>query len=153
MHEYTKMQIPSKRYLTNTAHTFRGTCSASALRYLGVNHFCRYRTKIYGKVEVCLIKLVRLRMRSQHRVFPCSYWPREGFRKIRRIQTIQRGFHSESMEVFREPCATSSPDEEFLHAKIHNKDVYVNHGATEDIPEDACSLRQYGKRFDNIELK
>ena len=36
------------------------------------------------------------------------------------------------------------PDEDFLHTKINNKDVYVNYGATEDIPEDAFSLRQYG---------
>ena len=35
VHEYTKMRIPSKRYQTNTVHTFWGTCSASALRYLG----------------------------------------------------------------------------------------------------------------------
>ena len=35
MQEYTKMRIPGKRYLTNTARSFRGTWSASALRYLG----------------------------------------------------------------------------------------------------------------------
>ena len=34
------------------------------------------------------------------------------------------------------------PDEEFLHTEINNKDVYVDYGATEDMPEDACSLRQ-----------
>ena len=34
------------------------------------------------------------------------------------------------------------PDEEFLHTKINNKDVYVDYGATEDIPENACSLFQ-----------
>ena len=45
------------------------------------------------------------------------------------------------------------PDKEFLHTKINNKDVYVDYGATEDSPEDACSLRQYGWRFDSIELK
>ena len=36
------------------------------------------------------------------------------------------------------------PDEEFLHTKIDNNDVYVAYGATEDIPEDACSLRHDG---------
>ena len=35
------------------------------------------------------------------------------------------------------------PVEVFLHTKINNKDVYVDYGATEDIPEDACSLRWY----------
>ena len=34
-------------------------------------------------------------------------------------------------------------DKEFLHTKkINNKDVYVDYGATEDIPENACSLFQ-----------
>ena len=32
--------------------------------------------------------------------------------------------------------------EEFLHAKVNNKDVYVDHGATEDIPEYAYSFRR-----------
>ena len=45
------------------------------------------------------------------------------------------------------------PDEDVLHTQINNKDIYVNYGATEDIPEDACSLRQYGQRFDSNELK
>ena len=35
-------------------------------------------------------------------------------------------------------------NEGFLHKKINNKDVYEDYGATEDIPEDACSLRQHG---------
>ena len=43
--------------------------------------------------------------------------------------------------------------EELLHIKINNKDVYVDYGATEDIPKDAYSLRQYGWRFDTVELK
>ena len=34
------------------------------------------------------------------------------------------------------------PEEEFLHKKIKNKDVYVEYGGTEDISEDAWSLRQ-----------
>ena len=33
------------------------------------------------------------------------------------------------------------PDEEFLHKNINNKDVYIDYGFTEDIPEDAYSLR------------
>ena len=47
------------------------------------------------------------------------------------------------------------PDEELLNTRIKNKDVYVNYGATEDIPEEACSFRRqyYGWRFDSIELK
>ena len=45
------------------------------------------------------------------------------------------------------------PNEEFLHTKINNKDVGVCYGATEDIREDACKLRQRGGRFGSIELK
>ena len=30
-------------------------------------------------------------------------------------------------------------DKSFLYKKIYNKDVYVDHGTTEDIPEDTCS--------------
>ena len=33
-------------------------------------------------------------------------------------------------------------DEEVLHEKINNKDVYLDYRATEDFVEDACSLRQ-----------
>ena len=43
-------------------------------------------------------------------------------------------------------------DEEFLHTKIKNKDIYVDYGATEDIPVDTDSLRQYGWGFDSIQL-
>ena len=32
-------------------------------------------------------------------------------------------------------------NEGFLHKKITNKDVYVDYGSKEDIPESACSLR------------
>ena len=55
----------------------------------------------------------------------------------------QRGFHS---EVIREPCAARSS----CILKINNKDVYVDYGATEDIPENACNFRRqyYGWRFE-----
>ena len=33
------------------------------------------------------------------------------------------------------------PDKEILHTKIDNKDFYADYGATEDIPEDVCSLK------------
>ena len=49
------------------------------------------------------------------------------------------------MEGFRERLVLrATPVEEFLDKKINKKDVYVDCGAREDIPEDACSLRQYG---------
>ena len=43
---YTKMRIPEKRYRNNTVRTFSGTQSTLALRYLGLDHFGRYGTKI-----------------------------------------------------------------------------------------------------------
>ena len=101
---------------------------------------------------VCLIKLVRLRIHSQYRVFPFSCWPREGFRKERRIQTIQRVFIQRAWKQSESLVLRLVPDEEFLHSKINNKDVYLDYGATEDIPEDACSLRQYGGRFGSLVL-
>ena len=44
--EYTKMQIPDKKYLTNTAGTFWVTRRASALCHLGLDHFDILRTEI-----------------------------------------------------------------------------------------------------------
>ena len=44
-------------------------------------------------------------------------------------------------------------DKELLHTKVNNKDVYADYGATEDISEDACSLRQHGWRIGSIEEK
>ena len=46
MQEYTKMRIPDKRYRSNTVHTFWGTRSTSAFRYLGLDHFGRFSMKI-----------------------------------------------------------------------------------------------------------
>ena len=43
-------------------------------------------------------------------------------------------------------------DEEFLHKTIKNKDIYVDYGTTEDIPEYTCSLKVAWK-FDSVELK
>ena len=43
------------------------------------------------------------------------------------------------------------PNEEFLHKYVNNRNVYVDYGSTEDIQEDAYSLKLW--RFDNAELK
>ena len=58
----------------------------------------------------------------------------EGFREA----FIQRAWKDSERLVLQ-----AVPDEEFLHKKIKNKDSNVDYGATEDILEDACSLRQY----------
>ena len=62
----------------------------------------------------------------------------EGFRPVRQSERLS--FRSNQGDFWLK---------EFLHTKINNKDVYVDHGATEDIPENACSFRRkyYGWRF------
>ena len=94
MQQYTKMRIPNKRYQTNTVRTFWGTCSASVLRYLSLDHFGRYRTKIekykwgYRIRDFSVLdKLVRLCICSQHRVFPLSCWY---FPVVREAYTVLR---------------------------------------------------------------
>ena len=88
---------------------------------------------------VWLVTLVRLRTRSQHRLFPFSCWPRERFRKEQRIHTSQV-IQSEKLSFRSNKRALCY--EEFLNTKINNKNVYLDHGATEDIPENACSFRR-----------
>ena len=54
MQEYTEMWIPNKKYQTNTVDTFCGTWSASTLKYLGLDHFGSYGTKICGiQLKLC----------------------------------------------------------------------------------------------------
>ena len=88
----------------------------------------------YRRILVCLIKLVRRRMRFQHRVFPLSCWTREGFTRI------QRAWRDSERLVLR-----AVPSKELLHEKINNKDVYVDYGSTKNIPQKIfhilCSLR------------
>ena len=60
--EYTKMRIPDKRYRTNMVCTFWGTWSASAWRYLGLDHFSRYCT------EICTV-----RVRLWKKVLQCAW--------------------------------------------------------------------------------
>ena len=60
------------------------------------------------------------------------------------------------MEVIRDASSFMLqvvPDEEFLNNNLNNKDAYVDCDAAEDILDNACSLRQYGWRFDSTELK
>ena len=59
----------------------------------------------------------------------------EGFREV----FIRREWKdSERLELRK------VPNEEFLHEKINNRDVYEDYGSTEDIQEDKCSLKLYG---------
>ena len=84
---------------------------------------------------MCLIKLATRRIQKDlERV--------EGFREV----FNQRGWKDSERLVLR-----AVPNEEFLHNKISNRDVYVYYSSTEDIPEDA--LRLYGDLLDSTELK
>ena len=65
----------------------------------------------------------------------------EGFRET----FIQRGWKDSEGIVLQ-----AAPDEEFLHEKINNRDVYVNYGTEDSIPEVALEAVW---RFDSIELK
>ena len=58
------------------------------------------------------------------------------------IQTSQRGFLQRAWKQSESLVLRVVPDEEFLHVKIKSKDVHVDYGATEDIPEDVCSFRR-----------
>ena len=51
----------------------------------------------------------------------------EGFREA----FIQRGWKDSERLALR-----AVSDEEFLHKKINNRDVYVEYGSTGDIPEE-----------------
>ena len=63
----------------------------------------------------------------------------EGFRPVREA-FIQRAWKQLKSLVLQ-----AVPDEDFLHTKkINNKDVYVDCGATDDIPENACSFMDDG---------
>ena len=94
---------------------------------------------------MCLIKLVRLRY-----ILSTGYFPflvdygkdsdcEKGMKDSRpfREASIQRKWKQSESLVVR-----VVPDEEFLQTEINNKDVYVDYGATEDMREYACSLRQ-----------
>ena len=66
----------------------------------------------------------------------------EGFGPFREA-FIQRAWKQSESLVLR-----VFADEELLHNKRNNKSVYVDYGATEDIPEIACSLRQSAGSMD-----
>ena len=66
----------------------------------------------------------------------------EGYREA----FIQRRWNDSEKPVLR-----AVSDEEFLHKNINNRNVYAGYGSTEDIPEDAYSLRLW--RYDSVELK
>ena len=60
----------------------------------------------------------------------------EGLRPFRKA-FIQRVWEQSESLVLRVIAG-----EEFLHNKRNSKGLYMDYGAIEDIPEDACSLRQ-----------
>ena len=88
------------------------------------------------------------------REIPFSCWPREGFRTEKDLQWMEgyrQAFIQRRWNDSDRPVLRAVPHEEFLHKNINNRDAYLDYGSTEDIPEDACSLRWWW--FDSVELK
>ena len=73
-----KMRILNKRYITNTASTFWGTWDASALSYLGLDHF--------GK---CCTKICRIQVKLRSKKFYCG-WLRWWNFSIKRTHSVGR---------------------------------------------------------------
>ena len=56
------------------------------------------------------------------------------------FRSVREAFIQRSWKQSKSLVLGVVPDREFLHTKINDKGVYVDYGATEDIPEDACSF-------------
>ena len=96
-----------------------------------------------------MVTLVKFRYKdcSQRRAFPLTCCPRAGMEGWNDIRTA---INSENIQLQQSYIATYRKkleevvfvEEEFLYKKISKKDVYVDYGATADIPQDA--VKQYG---------
>ena len=119
MHKYTKAETMARRYRTYTVHTFWGSLDASALRYLGVDHF-------------------HLHTYSAQSIYP--FWLATG--RIQKDSERMEGSREAFIQkVWKENLVLLAvPKKEFRQKKIHNKDAYVDYGATEDIPKDVWCL-------------
>ena len=84
---------------------------------------------------------------SQCVAFPLRCCPRAGIEGLHEIRAV---ISSENNQLLQSYIATYRKklekvlfvEEEFLYKKISKKDVYVDYGATADIPQDA--VKQYG---------
>ena len=85
--------------------------------------------------------------------FICWPWERFSLSRNEEFRPFREAFIQRTWKQSENLVLWVVSDEKFLHNKTNNKDVYVAYDTAEDIPEDACSLRQYGWRFDSIELK
>ena len=96
-----------------------------------------------------LVTLVKFRYKkwSQNDTFPLPCCPRAGMEGLNEIRTE---ISCENIQLLQNYIATYRKkleevvfvEEEFLYKEISKKDVYVDYGATADIPQDA--VRQYG---------
>ena len=103
---------------------------------------------------MCLIKLVRPGIRSQGRVFFLSCGHRHAGKDSERLvlRAVATIFRPCFVTIRKKPKKSwfyrrAAPDK-----KINCKDVNVDYGTTENIPEDMCSLRAV-PRFDILDLK
>ena len=96
-----------------------------------------------------LVTLVKFRYKncSQRGAFPLPCCPWAGMEGLNEIRTA---ISNENCQLLQSYIATYRKkleevvfvEEEFLYKKISKKDVYVDYGATADIPQDA--VKQYG---------
>ena len=95
---------------------------------------------------VWLVTLVKFCYKScsQRGAFPVPCCPQAGMEGLNEIHTA---IISENIQILQNYIATYRKkleevvfvEEEFLYEKISKKDVYVDYGATADIPQDAVS--------------
>ena len=95
---------------------------------------------------VWLVTLVKFCYKNccQRGAFPVPCCPQAGMEGLNEIHTA---IISENIHILQNYIATYRKklegvvfvEEEFLYEKISKKDVYVDYGATADIPQDAVS--------------
>ena len=94
------------------------------------------------KILVWLVALVKFRYKNycQRRAFPLSYCPWAGMEGLNDIRTA---VSSENIQLLQSYIATYRKklkevvfvEEDFLYKVINKTDIYVDYGATADIPQ------------------
>ena len=101
------------------------------------------------KKIVWLVPLVKFRYKncSQLGAFPLRCCPRTGKENLNEIRTAISSKNIQLLQSYIATCRKKLEEvvfveEKFLYKKINKKDIYVDYGATADIPQDA--VKQYG---------
>ena len=96
-----------------------------------------------------LVTLVKFRYKncSQLGAFPLHCCPRADKEDLNEIRTVVSSKNIQLLQSYIATCRKKLEEvvfveEKFLYKKINKKDIYVDYGATADIPQDA--VKQYG---------